>query len=187
MLSSIFFASSNQNKFKEAESILLKFGIQLKFLKCNLEEIQSDSLEEIAQHKANQAFSLCSKPVIIEDDGLFIKSLKGFPGPYSSFVFQTIGNEGILKLVPKDRRALFMSIIAYCKEKNDVMLFDANVTGKISRNMRGSKWGYDPIFIPEGQTKTYSQLRGKNMISHRYLVLKKFANWYLHTPQSSGR
>jgi XTP/dITP diphosphohydrolase len=187
MLSSVFFASSNQNKFKEAMSILRKFGIQLKFLKFDLEEIQSDSLEEIAQHKANQAFSLCSKPVIIEDDGLFIKSLKGFPGPYSSFVFETIGNKGILKLLTKDRKAEFRSIIAYCEERGDVMLFTANVTGKISSNMRGSKWGYDPIFIPDGQTKTYSQLRDKNMISHRYLALKKFANWYLHRQQSSGR
>jgi XTP/dITP diphosphohydrolase len=186
MLSSIFFASSNENKFREAKSILSEFGIRLKFLRCKLEEIQSDTLEEIAQHKANQAFSLCSKPVIIEDDGLFIKSLKGFPGPYSSFVFDTIGNKGILKLVSDDRRAVFRSIIAYCEKKDDVMLFEANVSGKISGKIHGTKWGYDPIFIPDGKAKAYSQLRDKNMISHRYLSLKKFANWHLHMRQSSG-
>jgi XTP/dITP diphosphohydrolase len=187
MLSSIFFASSNENKFTEAMNIMSRFGIRLKFLRCTLEEIQSDKLEEIAQHKANQAFSLCSKPVIIEDDGLFIKSLKGFPGPYSSFVLETIGNKGILKLMAKERAALFRSIIAYCEKKGNVMFFDASVSGKISRKIHGSKWGYDPIFIPDGQTKTYSQLRNKNMISHRYLALKKFANWHLHMQKSSGQ
>ena len=185
MSSSIFFASSNEHKFSEAKDILSKFGIKLQFLKSHLEEIQSDNMEEIAQHKANQAFSLCKKPVIIEDDGLFIKSLKGFPGPYSSFVFDTIGNKGILKLVSKDRAASFMSVIAYCEKEDDVMLFDASVPGKISKRTHGIKWGYDPIFIPEGQTKTYSQLEKKNIVSHRYLALKKFANWYLHKQRSS--
>ncbi|HXX05200.1 MAG TPA: RdgB/HAM1 family non-canonical purine NTP pyrophosphatase [Candidatus Bathyarchaeia archaeon] len=180
MSSSIFFASSNENKFKEAKNILSKFGIKLQFLKSHLEEIQSENIEEIAQHKVNQAFSLCSRPVMIEDDGLFIRSLNGFPGPYSSFVFDTIGNNGILKLVTKDRAAKFLSVIAYCEKQDDVMLFDASVSGMISKKTRGTKWGYDPIFIPEGETKTYSQLKQKNIVSHRYLALKKFANWYLH-------
>ncbi|MDE1830290.1 MAG: non-canonical purine NTP pyrophosphatase, partial [Thaumarchaeota archaeon] len=156
--SSLYFASSNQNKFEEARSILSEFGISLKFFKCSLEEIQADILEEVAQHKASQAYLLCSKPVIVEDDGLFIKSLNGFPGPYSSFAFDTIGNEGILKLVSKQRGAMFRSVIAYCEKKEDVMLFESSVRGKISKKIQGKRWGFDPIFIPERQNKTYSQL-----------------------------
>lgn len=188
MLSSVFFASSNENKFKEAGTILSEFGIQLKFFKCKLQEIQANSLEEVAQYKVKQAFSFCSKPVIIEDDGLFISALKGFPGPYSSFALDTIENKGILRLLAKQRSAVFRSIIAYCEEEDDIMLFDATVHGRISEKIRGNKWGFDPIFIPEGQTLTYSQLKNeKNLISHRYLALKKFANWYLCKKKSSGR
>ncbi|HKU33462.1 MAG TPA: RdgB/HAM1 family non-canonical purine NTP pyrophosphatase [Candidatus Nitrosotalea sp.] len=187
MLSSLYFASSNQNKFEEAKSILSEFGIPLKFFKCSLEEIQADTLEEIAQYKANLAYHLCSKPVIVEDAGLFITALKGFPGPYSSFVFDTIGNKGILKMLSKQRCAIFQSVIAYCERKQDVMLFEASVQGKISKKLQGKRWGYDPIFIPEGQTMTYSQLKNKNKVSHRYLALRKFANWYLHKQISSGR
>ncbi len=187
MSSSVFFASSNANKFKEANAILSGFGISLKFFKCKLQEVQANNLEEVAQHKARKAFSFCSKPVIIEDDGLFISSLKGFPGPYSSFVFDTIGNKGILRLLSKQRSATFRSIIAYCEKEGDVVLFGANVCGKISEKIQGSKWGFDPIFVPEGQTLTYSQLRNKNIISHRYLALKKFANWYLNKKKSSGQ
>ncbi len=186
-LSSLYFTSSNENKFVEAKSILSEFGVSLKFFKCSLEEIQANTLDEIAQHKASQAYLLCSKPVIVEDAGLFIKSLNGFPGPYSSFVFDTIGNEGVLKLVSQQRDATFKSVVAYCEKRDDVMLFDADVRGRISKKIQGKRWGYDPIFIPEDQAKTYSQLKNKNKVSHRYLALKKFANWYLHKQISSGQ
>jgi XTP/dITP diphosphohydrolase len=97
--SDLFFVSSNRHKYQEAKKILQSFGINLKFFKYELEEIQSSSLKEIASKKAIQAFQKCKKPIIIEDDGLFINSLGGFPGPYSSFVFKTIGNNGILQLL----------------------------------------------------------------------------------------
>jgi XTP/dITP diphosphohydrolase len=186
-LSRIFFASSNQNKFEEAKEILAKSGISIQFFKSNLQEMQADTLEEVAFHKALDAFSKCSRPVMIEDDGLFIKSLNGFPGPYSSFAFKTIGNKGILNLVKSKRSATFQSVIAYCEKKGDVHLFKAEVDGKISEKLSGSKWGYDPIFIPQGQKKTYALIQEKNLISHRFLALRKFANWYLHRQESSDR
>jgi XTP/dITP diphosphohydrolase len=179
MLSRLFFVSSNKNKFKEAKNITSKFGLKLKFLKSNLQEIQSNNLEEIAKYKAIHAFSVCSKPVIVEDDGLFINSLNGFPGSYSSFVFNTIGNRGILRLMSNDRAARFRSIIAYCERGDSVHLFIADVEGTISKKEQGIRWGFDPIFIPNGKNKSYAQLIEKNQISHRYLALKKFANWYL--------
>ncbi|MDE1770075.1 MAG: RdgB/HAM1 family non-canonical purine NTP pyrophosphatase [Thaumarchaeota archaeon] len=184
MSSSILFASSNKNKYEEAKNIVSKFGLKLEFLKSNLQEIQADNLEDIARHKAMQAFSICSKPVIVEDDGLFIKSLNEFPGPYSSFVFDTIGTKGILRLVSKPRDASFRSIIAYCEEDGNVHLFSADVKGRISKKEQGVKWGFDPIFIPSGKNKSYSEIVEKNQISHRYLALKKFANWYLNKRRS---
>ncbi|MGI0082464.1 MAG: non-canonical purine NTP pyrophosphatase, partial [Nitrosopumilaceae archaeon] len=78
-MSRILFASSNKDKYEEASNILSKFGINLKFFRCKLQEIQADKLEEVALHKVLDAFSKCSRPVIIEDDGLFINSLNGFP------------------------------------------------------------------------------------------------------------
>ena len=183
----VLFASSNENKYKEAKTILSKFDINLEFFKCYLQEIQADTLEEVALHKVTQAFSQSSRPVIVEDDGLFIESLNGFPGPYSSFVFKTIGNKGIVKLLQVNRKAKFQSVIAYCEKNNDVMLFKAIVEGKISNKLLGTKWGYDPIFIPNSQKRTYAQLRDKNLVSHRYLALRKFATWHLHKQESNDR
>ena len=174
----LFFAPSNNHKFKEAKKILEEFGINLGFFRCSLEEIQSDSLKEIAKHKAIQAFEKLGKPVIIEDDGLFIHSLNGFPGPYSSYVFKTIGNKGILNLLKQKRRANFVSIICYC-DKNLQKSFESKASGIISKKIIGKGWGYDPIFIPSNYKKTFAQLENKNELSHRFKALKKFSKWYL--------
>ncbi|HUT05637.1 MAG TPA: RdgB/HAM1 family non-canonical purine NTP pyrophosphatase [Nitrosopumilaceae archaeon] len=174
----LFFASSNVHKFQEAKKILDEFEINLRFFKCDLEEIQSNSMLEIAKAKAIQAFKKCKKPVIVEDDGLFIDSLNGFPGPYSSYVFKTIGNEGILKLLKQNRKAKFISIISFY-DKINFESFESRVSGKISKKIIGDGWGYDPIFIPSKLNKTFAQLKNKNEVSHRFKGLKRFSNWYL--------
>jgi XTP/dITP diphosphohydrolase len=175
----LFFVSSNSHKYQEAKIILDSLGINLGFLKSNLEEIQSNSLDAIAIAKARDAFSKFKKPLIIEDDGLFIDSIDGFPGPYSSYVFKTIGNKGILNLLKNNRKAKFVSIITYC-DKMNLQSFEGKLNGKISKIQKGVGWGYDPIFIPNNSKKTFAEINNKNELSHRYKALKKFSNWYLH-------
>ncbi len=175
----LFFVSSNSHKYHETKKILDSFGITIGFLKSDLVEIQSNSLKDIAMKKAQNAFSKHKKPIIIEDDGLFIDSLEGFPGPYSSYVFKTIGNKGILNLLKENRKAKFISIITYC-DKNFLESFDGKLDGIISKSQKGDGWGYDPIFIPKNSSKTFAENSDKNKLSHRYKSLKKFSNWYLH-------
>ena len=177
-LSDVLFASSKTNKYEEAKKILAEFDIELDFFQTDLVEIQDDSLAKIAVQKALNAYDKCKKPVIIEDDGLFIESLSGFPGPYSSYIFNTIGNNGILKLMGDNRDAQFVAIIAFCDSSNEPTLFESRVAGTISKNIQDGGWGYDPIFIPEKQNKTYAELTNKNKLSHRYESLKKFASWF---------
>lgn len=182
----LFFTSSNYHKYQEAKKILHSFGINLRFFKYELEEIQSFSLQEIASKKAIQAFQKCKKPIIVEDDGLYINALYGFPGPYSSYVFKTIGNKGILQLLKQNRKAKFVSIISFCDNKNSKS-FEAKIDGNISKTQNGEGWGYDPIFIPKNLNKTFAELTNKNELSHRYKALKKFSNWYLHKLKSNGQ
>ena len=86
----VLFASSNKNKYVEVKQILHEHGIKVGFFKFTPVEIQSDALEEIASDKARQASKLVKHPLIVEDAGLFVDSLGGFPGPYSSYVLSTI-------------------------------------------------------------------------------------------------
>jgi len=185
----LFFASSNENKFQEVERILSNLGVQINFYKTILEEIQSNDLNDIAEKKAINAYDLMQKPVIIEDDGLFINSLNGFPGPYSSYVYDTIGNKGIMNLLENSqvRDANFVSIIAYCDNDYGVKLFESSIPGKISSVIEKGGWGYDPIFIPDGESKTYANVSDKDKFSHRSASLKKFSNWFLDKQKDNGQ
>ena len=188
-LSELFFASSNENKFQEAERILTNLGVKVNFSKTTLEEIQSNNLNDIAEKKAIYAYDLIQKPVIIEDDGLFINALDGFPGPYSSYVYDTIGNKGIMNLLENSevRDAKFVSIIAYCDSDCDVKLFESSIPGKISSIIEKGGWGYDPIFIPDGESKTYANVSDKDKFSHRSAALTKFSNWFLDKQKDNGQ
>jgi XTP/dITP diphosphohydrolase len=181
-MENITFASTNQNKFLEVQSILSTQNISVDFSQLPLVEIQSDSLEEIAREKAKTAFAKVGRQVIIEDDGLFIDNLVGFPGQYSSFVFRTIGNNGILKLLDgaAKRSAYFHSVIAFYNGIT-LSISEGRVFGRISdRAIEGSGWGFDPIFIPDGTDLTFAELKkSKNEYSHRKRALEKFAHWYL--------
>ena len=188
-LSELFFASSNEHKFQEAERILANLGMQINLFKTTLEEIQSNNLNDIAEKKAINAYDLIQKPVIIEDDGLFINTLNGFPGPYSSYVYDTIGNKGIMNLLENSeiRDAKFVSIIAYCDNDYGVKLFESSIPGKISSIIEKGGWGYDPIFIPDGESKTYANVSDKDKFSHRAAALTKFSNWFLDKQKDSGQ
>ena len=188
-LSELSFATSNENKFQEAERILSNLGVQINFFKTTLEEIQSDNLSDIAQQKAINAYNRIQKPVIIEDDGLFINSLDGFPGPYSSYAYDTIGNKGIMNLLgnSKVRDAKFVSIIAYCDESFYPKLFESSIPGKIASVIEEGGWGYDPIFIPDGESKTYANVSDKDKFSHRAASLKKFSNWFLDMQKDNAQ
>lgn len=178
-MSDIAFVSSNPNKYREAKAILGSFGVGIEFLRHSLSEIQSDSLGAIASAKARDAFSEFTQPVLVEDAGLFVESLGGFPGPYSSYVLETIGCRGILALTGQDRAARFVSVAAYC-DCDGVTSFEGQVRGTISESERGDGWGYDPVFIPAGSERTFAEIDSKDEISHRRLSLQAFSRWYLN-------
>jgi XTP/dITP diphosphohydrolase len=181
-MKSILFASSNDKKYREVKSLLSHFDIDVQFFKKSLTEIQADSLEIIALNKSHSAFLDMSTPVIVEDDGLFIEELNGFPGQYSSFVFDTIGNWGIIKLLQKatSRHALFKSVFAFNNGRNS-LTFGGETKGTIARKMTKGGWGYDPIFIPHNSDLTLGILEtqgAKEFFSHRAKALKKFGDWF---------
>jgi XTP/dITP diphosphohydrolase len=184
----LFFATGNIHKFNEARSILSKFGIAVGMLRVKGEELQSDSLREIAQASAREAFKRCRLPVMVEDAGLFIEALNGFPGPYAAYVYKTIGNKGVLKLMEgvEARKAVFRSAIAYCDSNAEVppVVFEGEAEGEITVNERSgsdkSGFGFDPVFRPSRSMKTFAQmtLEEKNGFSHRAQAVRKFAEWY---------
>ncbi len=178
----ITFITGNQHKVKEAQGILNNLGITLEHADIGYPEIQGN-LEDVARYGAQHAARRLGKPVIVEDAGLFIKALEWFPGTYSSYVQETVGNQGILKLMSDfvDRYAEFRSVIGYCTPKTEPEVFLGTVKGRIGCTETGSYgFAYDPLFIPEGYDKSFGELsrKEKNRFSHRRKSLEKFALWY---------
>jgi XTP/dITP diphosphohydrolase len=182
----IFFATNNFHKFNEARRVLAESKIAVGMLRVKALEIQSDSLSDIAQASAIDAFRRCSLPVIVEDAGLFVNALNGFPGPYSAYVYKTVGNAGLLKLMEKveDREATFKSTIAYYAGHGKPVCFEGEASGKVTPEERvgngESGFGFDPVFQPDGSAKTFAEmaLEEKNGFSHRAKAISKFAKWY---------
>ncbi len=170
----VIFITSNEGKFREAKSIGEKYGIEVEWLKEEYLEPQGNDLKEIAKKSAELLAERIKKPFFIEDSGLFIPALKGFPGPYSSYVFKTIGNEGILKLMEgiEDRKAYFLAVVAFF-DGEKVLTFEGRVDGTIATEMRGDKgFGFDPIFEYDG--RTFAEMGDeKNEVSHRRKALEK--------------
>jgi XTP/dITP diphosphohydrolase len=181
---SLIFVTSNRHKFEEISEIAADRGIKIEMKDLPCEEIQADKIEEVASKSAVDACTLLGKPCFVEDAGLFVSSLRGFPGPYSSYVFRTIGNDGLLRLMAraKNRRAEFRSAISYCEPNSEATTLTGRAVGKIALKSRGSHgFGFDPIFIPgnsDGKTFGEMTIAEKGAISHRARAGKKFLKWY---------
>jgi len=179
-----FFITSNVHKFNEARRVLAEYKVAVAMLRIEAVEIQDDNLENIAKASAMDAVKKCGLPIFVEDAGLFINALNGFPGPYSSYVYRTIGTKGILKLMENvdKREAYFQSVVVFSSPEEAPKCFQGKVKGKISMEERGSSgFGFDPIFEPSGGHKrTFAEMitTEKNEYSHRAEALRKFAEWY---------
>jgi XTP/dITP diphosphohydrolase len=182
----VFFVTGNIHKFHEARRVLAEYDISVAMLNIDAVEIQDDSLENIAKTSVLDAARKSSLPVFVEDAGLFVKALNGFPGPYSSYVYRTMGTKGILKLMQNERKrdAYFQSVVAFCnpEESLEPKIFKGEVEGRITYEERGKQgFGFDPIFQPYGRnSRTFAEMttQEKNKHSHRAQALRKFLKWY---------
>ncbi|MFH1403310.1 MAG: XTP/dITP diphosphatase [Candidatus Altiarchaeota archaeon] len=176
----ILFATSNRHKVDEANDISGRYGITFRQADVGYPEIRDDSVLRIAEEGVKHAHTKLNKPVIVEDSGLFIESLNGFPGPYSSFVFKKIGNHGILRLMKgiEDRKATFISAVAYT-DGRESRVFDGSAGGVITEDIRGRDgFGYDPIFKPEGHDKTFAEdPQHKSLASHRRKAVERLCEF----------
>ena len=185
----LIFATSNAKKIQEVRGILGSSYEVLSLADINFEgEIPEpyDTIRENSIHKANFFFKKTSLPCLAEDSGLEVDALDGRPSAYSARYAGEERNDitNYKKVLSElgeseNRKARFISIITYKnKEREDV--FEGNMDGCIAMSPRGENgFGYDPIFIPEGFTKTNAELslEEKNAISHRKKALDELVRY----------
>lgn len=172
----INFATSNKGKVKEFKQIL-EPEIKVNHIEMSYPEIRSDDSGEIARRSAKELSNKLKKITVVEDSGLFIKSLNDFPGTYSATIHKKIGLRGIIKLMEgvKDRKCTYKSAVAYCEPGKNPISFLGEEKGNIAESIKGTfGFGHDPIFIPEGNDKTYGEMENVQNVKkfRRRAVLK---------------
>ena len=156
-MTKIILVTGNMKKLISARQFLEPHGIEVDNVKMDTTEIQSDSIEDIAAFSAKEASDKLKCDVLKNDTGFFIEALNGFPGAYTHQVMEAIGTDGILKLMKgeKNRKAYYREAFAYCEYGKEPVVFTSITKGTLATRKSG-KYGLriDPIFIPEGYTKT---------------------------------
>jgi non-canonical purine NTP pyrophosphatase (RdgB/HAM1 family) len=162
------FVTSNPNKVREAERIL---GFALQHATVELDELQADTVGAVALAKAQAAFHELGRPVIVEDAGIELTALGGFPGPFIKYWEKLGGLPSICRTADGlgDRRARAVCALGICSDAGSQVVVGA-IAGTISAAPRGQNgFGWDAIFIPEGEDRTFGEMTAaeKDAHSHR--------------------
>ena len=168
--------TSNPDKAGEAAGIL---GVDVKNVALDLPEPQALDVARVAVAKVAAARETLAEPgslVLVEDSGLVFEAWNGLPGAFTKWFLRSVGNEGLLKMLSpyEDRSARAVCAVAVAEPDGAVRVFVGEVEGSIAPEPRGAGgFGWDPIFIPVGQAKTYAELGPlKQEDSHRARAFK---------------
>lgn len=153
----ITYVTGNWAKITSAKQLLEPLGVKIDNVKMETTEIQADTVEEVAIHSAKEASEKLKTTVLKNDTGLYVEALGGFPGPYTHYVDEKLGEDGLLKLMEgvENRNACFIEAFAYCEYGEEPIVFKSITRGKIAKEKSGNYgWSWDFIFIPDGYDKT---------------------------------
>lgn len=175
-MNKLTFITGNEMKAKQ---LSMHFQFPVEHTKLDLPEIQSLDLEEVVKDKAMRAYAIVGTPVLVEDVSFTLNALGSLPGPLIKWFLQSIKNDGICRLldVYSDRTAIAEVCFGLC-DGEQVYLFKGIRKGIVVDNPRGDVgFGFDPIFIPDGYTKTWAEMGEEEAreSSMRRLALEKLS------------
>lgn len=162
------FVTSNTNKWEEAQRIL---GYALERSELELVEEQAETVAAVALAKARAAYAQLKRPVIVEDAGVELYALGGFPGPFIKYWEKSGGLASICRAADGlgDRRARAVCALGICSEQGSQVVVGAT-DGMLSLHPRGhAGFGWDAIFVPQGEGRTFGEMTPaeKDARSHR--------------------
>jgi XTP/dITP diphosphohydrolase len=187
----LYYATTNPGKVISLQREFNPKDVRILKAPIDIPEPRSSDVQEIARVKVAFAYKKLRKPVVALDAGFYIPSLNGFPGTFANFALETIGLEGILKLVEgSDRICEFKECLAYQDDSlTEPKLFLSGVRGSLANQQRGVMkeylWSrYSLIFIPEGSEKTQAEMTSEEYNVWRKILREEnspsrlFANWF---------
>lgn len=189
----IAFVTGNKMKVREVEMVLAESGatngthpdtglVKLRIVNVDLPEIQEVNTEAIAKEKAMLGAQLAGGACLVEDTSLMFHALGGMPGPYIKWFQERLKSDGLYKILTayEDKSATAVCTLAFCPFPHaDPVLFTGKVDGTIVEPQEAGGFGWDSIFVPNGQTEPFSKLTTteKNKLSHRGDAVRQWARW----------
>ena len=177
----INYVTGNKGKVELANLIYKDLGFEIYQYNMETPEIQSSECEDVASFSAEYAANILGEPVMKNDSGLFIEALNGFPGVYAKYAEETLKAEGFIRLMEgiENRRCYWVEALAYCEPKKEPIVFVSKTYGYISKDIRKFRgYDYDYIFIPEGDTRTFSEMSEEEQLrcfdTKAYMELAKY-------------
>ena len=151
------FITGNQHK---ADYLAKWLGRPIRHRKIDADEIQSLDFKEVVEHKVRQAYAIAKEPVLVEDVGVSFVALGRLPGPLTRWFLEEIGNEGLCKLADGlEHRGARAEILYGYFDGKEIHYFGNSIDGMVAPEPRGNHgFGWNPVFIPEGSTKTYAEM-----------------------------
>lgn len=185
MRNTIYYVTSNHGKFAEVKHYIEAYApvIDIEQAAIDIPEIQSLDQKAVALDKAQKAYELIKKPILLDDGGIFLDAYHQFPGTLSKFVFQGIGFDGMFKLAEDNNKASFILQLVYT-DGTATHLFEGRCDGEIVQPKDFSahpQLPFTAIFKPHGSDKTLAELRDTPEFvkySFRQQALGKFLAWY---------
>jgi XTP/dITP diphosphohydrolase len=181
----ITITTTNAGKFQELKRYINYFNpdiiVEQEIL--DIPEYQDMDIKRVALGKAQYAWNILQKPLLIDDGGIYIEKYNQFPGVFSKYVFEGIGLEGIWKLAQEDPRTYFLNCLVYISGPQAYEFFEGKTHGTlIAPKITAHKTlPYRSIFIPKGFNKTLEELwssKTDQSYNHRYKAIEKFVAWY---------
>ena len=168
VLQGVALVTGNQGKLAEARRLC---GAELAAVELDLPEIQSLDLIAVLEAKGAEAYRRLQRPLVVEETGLELAAMAGFPGPLVKWMLAAIGAEGIAKtaIAMGDDRVTARCALLLLQPEREIIAV-GETRGRVVLPPRGDQgFGWDPIFLPEGEELTYAELgsEAKDSLSHR--------------------
>lgn len=163
----IFLVTGNEHKLREWRQIV-PTSIDLQSVNIDLTEIQSDDPVEIVTDKVKRAYAQVGKPVIVEDVDAGLEKLGGLPGPFIKFFNDKLGKDALYKLAGGEGEKATVACTTAYYDGDELLIARGEIDGTVVAP-RGDSFGFDIVFVPDGETQTYAEMtpEKKNSLSHR--------------------
>lgn len=170
----ITLVTGNKNKLAEWRR-LLPDDIELTAADIDLEEIQSLDLEAIVIDKAKRAYEHVGSPVLVEDVSAGLVGLGGLPGPFIKYFEIQLGEDALYKLATTDNKDAVVTCMIGYYDGARAIAARGDIRGTVVSYRGDVGFGFDHVFVPEGQTETYAEMgrAAKDAISHRSQAIKE--------------